>query len=395
MSNLFSFQPPAKNELGRYRSPRLARLILLLASVRVSPICLGTMGLGQAHAEFFGGGTLPLHIQPGRFLDVFYDQGGNFLDSANNYQNGESEKIIGEWMKARDNRDQMVVATKYTFDFKHADEKTKLKVNYQGNHKKSLVHSFEASLKNLQTSYIDLFYLHMWDYTTSIPEVMQALDVLVKQGKVLYLGISDTPAWIVTKCNDYARKHGLAQFVVYQGQWNLILRDLEREILPMCRAEGMALAPYGVIGGGRFKTEDEINARGGALRFGAPQTDKEKRVSAALARVAKEVGGGASVASVALAWAVSKAPYVYPIVGGRKPAQLQECIEALSITLTPAQIEELERAVPFEYGFPYKLFGRDPAVTDGTGSIFVQMAGHTKFVLAQKPVAPGPVKTEV
>ncbi|KAH9935992.1 norsolorinic acid reductase [Epithele typhae] len=385
--SFFSLQPPSKNELGRYR------LLSPSAGVRVSPICLGAMSLGQAWSESFGGGTT--QEEAFKFLDTFYDQGGNFLDTANSYQFEESEKILGEWMKARGNRNELVIATKYTVAYKNSDPKTNLKVNYQGNHRKSMVLSVEDSLKKLQTSYIDLLYLHMWDYTTSIPEIMQALNDLIKQGKVLYLGISDTPAWLVVKCNEYARQHGLAQFVVYQGMWNVAKRDLEREILPMCRAEGMGLAPYSVVGGGRFKTEEEIQSRTGSLRFGGPQTETEKKISAVLAKVAKEVGGGASLVSIALAWSISKVPYVYPIIGGRKPEQLQECIDALSITLTPAQIEELEKVVPFEYGFPYGFFGGDPALTDGTGGIFVQMAGHTKFVLAEKPVAPGVVKTEL
>ncbi|KAH9917926.1 norsolorinic acid reductase [Epithele typhae] len=397
--SFFKLPPPAKNELGRYR------LLSPSAGVRVSPICLGTMSLGQAWSAGFAGGAT--QDEAFKFLDLFYDQGGNFLDTANNYQDQEaakarvllsteqSEKILGEWMKARGNRDELVIATKFTIAYKNTDASAKLKVNFQGNHKKSLALSVEDSLKKLQTSYIDLLYLHMWDYSTSVPEIMQSLDALVKQGKVLYLGISDTPAWLVVKCNEYARQHGLAQFVVYQGQWNLATRDMEREIIPMCRAEGMALAPWGVVGGGRFLTEAQLAARGGAIRMGFPQTEKEKAISAALDKVARELGGGASLAGVAMAWALSKVPYVFPITGGRKPEQLQELIEALSITLSPAQIEELEKAVPFEYGFPYDFFGRDPALTDGTGGMFVQMAGHTKFVLAEKPVALGPVKSEL
>ncbi|KAK3055841.1 hypothetical protein LTR09_003075 [Extremus antarcticus] len=136
----------------------------------------------------------------------------------------------------------------------------KIKSNFQGNHSKSLHVSLAASLKKLQTDYIDLLYVHWWDFTTSIPELMNSLHHMVAAGKVLYLGISDTPAWIVVKCNDHARFHGLTQFSVYQGHWSCAMRDFEREILPMVESEGMGIAPWGAIGRGWFKSKEEYNA---------------------------------------------------------------------------------------------------------------------------------------
>lgn len=183
-------------------------------------------------------------------LDFFWENGGNFIDTANNYQGEESETWIGEWMKARGNRDEMVLATKFTTGYRTVGADEKIKVNFQGNHAKSLRVSVNASLKKLQTDYIDLLYVHWWDFTTSIPELMNSLHNLVTTGKVLYLGISDTPAWVVVKCNDYARFHGLTQFAVYQGHWSAAFRDFERDIIPMVEAEGMALAPWGAIGRG-------------------------------------------------------------------------------------------------------------------------------------------------
>ncbi|RPD64454.1 Aldo/keto reductase [Lentinus tigrinus ALCF2SS1-6] len=367
-------------ELGRYR------LLSPSAGVRVSPLCLGAMSLGEAWGASLGT-TADLEASF-KFLDMFYDNGGNFIDTANNYQEGQSERFIGEWMKARRNRDEIVLATKYTIGYKNTDPKVKLK----GNHRKSLVHSVEDSLKKLQTSYIDLLYLHLWDYSTSIPEIMQALDALVKAGKVLYLGISDTPAWIVVKANEYARAHGMAQFVVYQGQWALTMRDLEREILPMCRAEGMAVAPWGVLGQGFYKTEAEIKARGGMGRYGRGQSAEEKAVSTALEKVAAEIGEGVSLCSVAIAWALHKAPYVFPIAGGRKPEQLEEVLKGLEIELTPEQMKTLEDAAPFTLGFPYlAYFGTDPATGDGAGNFFVKTTAPVKFVKASAPVKPGPL----
>ncbi|RPD54276.1 norsolorinic acid reductase [Lentinus tigrinus ALCF2SS1-7] len=375
-------QPQPARELGRYR------LLSPSAGVRVSPMCLGTMSLGQAWRESMAGAGTTKE-EAFEFLDTYYNNGGNFLDTSTNYNEGESEEILGEWMAARRNRDQMVIATKYTIGIKNVDPEVKIKANYQGNHRKSLLLTVQQSLAQLKTTYLDILYLHLWDYSTSIPEVMQALDSLVKANKVLYLGISDTPAWIVTKANDYAREHGMAQFVLYQGAWNLKERDLEREILPMCRAEGMGIVPWGLLGQGKFKTAAEIKGRT-AIRYGTPQTEEEKKVSLALEKVAREVGQGATLASVAVAWALLKAPYVFPMVGGRSPAQLEEAMKGLEIVLTPEQIKALEDAVPFSLGFPYNYFATDPAAADGRPNYFVLAAGHTKYVKSSTPIAPGP-----
>jgi aryl-alcohol dehydrogenase-like predicted oxidoreductase len=156
---------------------------------------------------------------------------GNFIDTANNYQDEQSEKWIGEWMAARKNRDQLVIATKYTTEHRAWElGKGPKTVNYNGNSKKSLRLSVAGSLKKLDTDYIDLLYVHWWDWSSSIEEVMDSLHILVEQGKVLYLGISDTPAWIVSAANVYARSHGKTQFSVYQGRWNVMQRDFERDI---------------------------------------------------------------------------------------------------------------------------------------------------------------------
>ena len=208
-------------------------------------------------------------------LDYFYENGGNFIDTANNYQNEESEEWIGEWMEQRGIRDQIVLATKYTTDFKTGKRtKTSNHANYTGNSHKSLHVSLEASLKKLRTDYIDVLYMHWWDLTCPIEEVMQSLNRMVQAGKVLYLGVSDTPAYIVSRANQYARDHGLKQFCVYQGQWSAAKRDLEAEILPMCELEGMAIAPWGALGGGNFKTEEQRKQPGrNTAAFGPTEAD--------------------------------------------------------------------------------------------------------------------------
>ncbi|KAF9521236.1 NADP-dependent oxidoreductase domain-containing protein, partial [Crepidotus variabilis] len=227
-------EPPTK--LGRYRV--LARH----AGVHVSPLTLGAMSIGDQW-EKLGMGSMSKE-DSFKLLDAYYDKGGNFIDTANNYQDESSELFIGEWAEKRGIRDQLFIATKasfalticYTSDFKKTSADIHQKVMYLGNNAKSLHVSVEHSLKKLRTSYIDLLYVHWWDYDTSIEEVMKSLHALVQSGKVIYLGISDTPAWIVSQANQYARDHALTPFVIYQGLWNVLNRSFERDIIPMARS---------------------------------------------------------------------------------------------------------------------------------------------------------------
>jgi aryl-alcohol dehydrogenase-like predicted oxidoreductase len=288
-------------------------------------------------------------------LDYFYSNGGNFIDTANKYQGEESEMWLGEWMAERGNRDERVIPTKFTTYYPGA-EKTKgvgIRSNFQGNHSKSLKLSLEASLRKLQTEYVDVLYLHWWDMTTSIPEAMTALHHVVAAAKVLYLGVSDTPAWIVSKANQYARDHGLTQFSVYQGLSSPGVRDFERDILPMCEAEGMALAPWGVLGRGLFATKEEVEKKGNEGRKGVVNTEEMQAVAAALDKLAKKKG--TQFTSIALAYVMHKAPYVFPIIGGRKIEHLKANIEGLSVGLSDEEMDEIEAAAPFDIGFPLNL----------------------------------------
>lgn len=323
-------------------------------------------------------------------LDHYYDQGGNFVDTANNYQSEQSESWIGEWMTERKNRDVMFIATKYTTGYRNypGAEGPGRSVNFCGNSRKSLHLSVRDSLKKLQTDYIDLLYLHWWDWTTSIPEVMDSLHILVQQGKVLYLGISDTPAWIVSAANTYAQQHGKTPFSVYQGRWNILSRDFERDIIPMARHFGMALCPWDVIGGGRFQSKKQLEERkknneGIRTMLGGEQTEDEARASAALEKVGNEVG--ASLSAVAIAYVMQKAPNVFPLVGGRKKEHLDDNIKALSIRLTDKQIEELEKAKPFDIGFPMNFVGEDPRVT-GQPNFLTGSVAPIAWQKAAKPI---------
>ncbi|KAI1261683.1 aryl-alcohol dehydrogenase [Xylariaceae sp. FL1019] len=346
--------PDPETELGRYR------VLCPSAGIRVSPLQLGGMSLGDAWNDFMGSMNKEDSL---KLLDAYFEKGGNFIDTANNYQDEQSEKWIGEWMTARKNRDQIVLATKFTTDYRSWEAGKGKVVNNCGNHKKSLHMSLRDSLTKLQTDYIDILYLHWWDWTTGIEEVMDALHIMVQQGKVLYLGISDTPAWIVSAANTYAKASGKTPFSIYQGRWNVMRRDFERDIIPMARQFNMALAPWDVLGQGKFQSTKEIETRkksGEPLRNlrGKEQTEDEIKISAALAEVARQ-HHIESVTAVALAYVMAKYPYVYPIVGGRKVQHLEDNIKALSIQLTRKQIEYLESVTTFDIGFPMNFVGRE------------------------------------
>ncbi|KAF8998537.1 NADP-dependent oxidoreductase domain-containing protein [Cyathus striatus] len=341
---LFAPPPPPVSALARYR------LLAPKAGVHVSPIQLGAMSIGDRWAEL-GMGHMDKESSF-KLLDTYFDLGGNFIDTANSYQEESSEEFIGEWAETRGFRDQLFIATKYSTNYKLRDSSIKQKTLYSGNNTKSLHLSVEASLKKLRTSYIDLLYVHWWDFSTSIEEVMHSLHNLVVQGKVLYLGASDTPAWVVSSANQYARCHGLTPFVIYQGSWNIMERSFERDIIPMARAEGMALAPFGVLAHGKIRTDaDEEQRRQtgeGGRTIMSPnweRNEKQKMVCKALEKVAGEVGAK-SITSVAIAYLMHKTPF-----------HLKANIEALEIAISREQMKYLDSVVPVDLGFPGSMIG--------------------------------------
>ncbi|EMD36893.1 hypothetical protein CERSUDRAFT_137207 [Gelatoporia subvermispora B] len=384
MSNFFAPAPEPKTSLGRHR------FLGPLAGLHVSPIALGAMSIGDKWGPL-GMGFMDKESSF-KMLDAFYEAGGNFIDTANNYQDESSEEFIGEWMELRGNRDQMVIATKYTSNFKRAATIPQ-KTQYVGSNIKSMNISVEASLKKLRTSYIDILYVHWWDWDTSIEEVMNGLHNLVAQGKVLYLGISDSPSWVVSHANTYARTTNKTPFVIYQGPWSILQRDLEREIIPMCRAEGLALAPWNVLAGGKIRSDEEEERRrqsgeNGRAVFGPwERTPDQRKVCLALEEVANQVGAK-NITSVAIAYVMQKVPYVFPIIGGRKVEQLMDNVEALDIALSDEQITYLESQMPFDPGFPASMIG------DGSQYLrFYTTTGHFDKWPRQQAIRPSPAKS--
>lgn len=214
---------------------------------------------------------------------------------------------------------------------------------------------------------------------------MHSLNSLVESGKVLYLGVSDTPAWVVTKANEYARAHGLRTFSVYQGNWSAAIRDLERDVIPMCEAEGMGIVPWGALGSGHFKSAEQRAAAAGEGRVTQP-SEKDIKISEALEAVANRKG--TQITSVAQAYVMAKTPYVFPLLGIRKIEHLKMNIEALKVSLDQSDVEEIEAAVPFDVGFPNSfVFG--PKMLRNPKEIWLSgMSGDFDHVPLAQPIVP-------
>lgn len=285
-----------------------------------------------------------------KIFDKFVENGGNFIDTANKYQEGQSEEWLGEWIEEKGIRESMVIATKYTLplDMKNA--------NSAGNSRKSLYASVEKSLKRLRTTYIDVLYLHIYDLITPIEEFMKALNDLVSSGKVMYLGVSDTPAWVVSRANTIAEMRGWAPFIVYQGKYNALEREMETEIIPMCKELGLAITPWSVLAQGKLTGrvgKSDPNEQSRVSK--ATLNDTEAALVEELRKIGEEVKKG--IPEVALNWALQKG--TFPILGARKLYQLESAIEALSFKLTPEQVERIDKASGFTLGFPLSFTGID------------------------------------
>ena len=290
-----------------------------------------------------------------KIYDAFREAGGNFIDTANIYTAGTSETFLGEFMEGH--RQEIVVATKYTNSFPGRDP------NAAGNHRKSMMQAVEASLRRLRTDYIDLYLLHIWDRMTPIEEVMRAFDDLVRQGKIVYAGISDMPAWLVARGNTLAELRGWSPAINLQIEYSLVQRTVERELLPMARALGLGVTAWSPLAGGLLtgKYAGGVAAAGEA-RFASPGMEqraavdeRKKKVLAGVEKVSKELGR--SAAQVAIAWLFQQ--QVIPIIGARRMAQFQDNLAAADVRLSPEQMKTLDEASHVELGFPHDFVNSD------------------------------------
>lgn len=315
------------------------------SGLRVSELCLGTMTFG----EDWGWGASKEESR--KIFDAYVEAGGNFIDTACNYTNGTSEKYVGEFVAP--DRDHFVVATKYSLTTRRDDP------NAGGNHRKNMTRSLEASLKRLNTDYVDLYWLHMWEFTTPVEEVMRALDDMVRAGKVLYVGVSDSPAWIASQANTLADLRGWSRFVALQVPYSLADRAVERDLLPMARAFDMAVLAWGVLEAGeltgkynRENSEPKRNERIG---------DRNRRLAEEVMALAAEIGRTPS--QVAINWVRQQhgphdAP-VIPIIGARKEAHVRDNLGCLDFTLSADQLGRLSAAGPIDLGFPHSFLADD------------------------------------
>jgi aryl-alcohol dehydrogenase-like predicted oxidoreductase len=309
------------------------------SGLRVSELCLGTMTFG----DDWGWGAPKDESR--RIFNLFTEAGGNFIDTANNYTNGTSERFLGEFIHAE--RDHFVLATKYTLNERAADP------NYGGNHRKNMRRSVEGSLRRLNTDHIDLLWLHMWDAMTPVEEVLRALDDLVSAGKVLYIGISDTPAWVVSQANTMAELRGWSRFVAYQGEYSLASRAPERDILPMTRALDMAFLAWGLLEGGELT--GKYNTPSSEPKRSEDTSDRIKSLAAILMELAQATGYASS--QIAVNWARQRHRNLIPILGARNEMQLKDNLGCLNFELTGEQIERLNQASPIDLGFPHSFLG--------------------------------------
>jgi aryl-alcohol dehydrogenase-like predicted oxidoreductase len=308
------------------------------SGLRVSELCLGAMIFGDARAV----GATPEESR--RIFDAFVEAGGNFIDTASNYANGMSEQLVGEFTQAE--RERFVIATKYTLNRRATDP------NGGGNHRKNLMHSLEASLRRLKTDYIDLYWLHAWDFLTPVEEIMRALDDQVRAGKILYVGVSDTPAWIVAQANTLAALRGWMPFVGLQVEYSLVERDVERELLPMARAFGMAVTPWSPLGGGVLSGKYNANPTGGG-RLANRADERTLRIAEGVQQIAQEIGH--TPAQVALAWLRSQPGTIIPLVGSRRVDQFRENLGCLDVQLTDTQLQRLGALSQPRLGFPHEF----------------------------------------
>jgi aryl-alcohol dehydrogenase-like predicted oxidoreductase len=320
------------------------------SGLRVSELCLGGMTFGEDWGSMLPGASKD---EAKKIFDLFVSKGGNFIDTANVYQNGTSEKYVGEFISSE--RERFVVATKYTLTTNPDDP------NASGNHRKNLVQSVDASLKRLNTHYIDLLWVHMWDPMTPIEEVMRSLDDLIRSGKILYIGISDVPAWVVSNANAIADLRSWSSFIGLQIMYNLIERSAERELLPMARALDIGVTVWSPLGGGvlsgkynKQNTEEQKRFNVNNPMSASFVNERNISIAAEVQAIAKEIIKTPS--QVALNWIRQRQKdkaVMIPIVGARTEVQVKDNLGCLDFELTTDQLKRLDDKSKIELGFPH------------------------------------------
>jgi aryl-alcohol dehydrogenase-like predicted oxidoreductase len=304
-----------------------------------------------------------------KIFETFVEAGGNFFDTANVYTEGQSEKLLGEFIAA--DRQRFVVTTKYTSSTKPGDP------NAAGNQRKNMVQSLEASLKRLGTDYVDLYLIHVWDPLTPIEELMRAFDDLVRTGKVLYIGMSDAPAWVIAQANTLAQYHGWTPLVALSAQYNLIDRTPERELLPMAETLDIAVTAWSPLAAGLLsgkytgnETEEGNTSTGSApgrlhtlQRASSMLTERNRAIIRVLQQVAHELGRTPS--QVALGWMRVQSKAIIPIISATRASQIRDNLGCLDITLSPEQLHQLDEVSRISLDFPLGFLATTPGFVYG------------------------------
>jgi aryl-alcohol dehydrogenase-like predicted oxidoreductase len=336
------------------------------SGLRVSPFSLGTMTFGTE----WGWGSE--EAQAREIFDRYVDQGGNFVDTANLYTGGKSEQMVGKFISEKQLRDKIVLATKFTFNTEQGNPNT------GGNGRRNIYQALEASLRRLQTDYIDLYWLHAWDLVTPAEEVVSTLNDLVGHGKIRYYGFSDTPAWYVARAQTLAEKEGKERLIALQLEYSLVERNIEREHIPVSQELGIGVCPWSPLAGGfltgKYKREGESGKGEGRLETTKGSSnpafnkfsERNWRIHEVLSDVAKRINK--PPAQVALNWVITQPGVTSTIIGATKLAQLNDNLQAADITIPAELRKRLDEVSAPEAIQPYTFFGQDiqPMITGGT-----------------------------
>jgi aryl-alcohol dehydrogenase-like predicted oxidoreductase len=278
-----------------------------------------------------------------KIFDTYARAGGNFIDTANRYTEGNSERIVGECIAA--DRDYFVLATKYSLQDRLGDP------NFSGNHRKNMMRSVESSLKRLNTDHIDLLWLHAWDGLTPIEEVLRGLNDLITAGKVHYIAISDTPAWVVSRANTMAELHGWSAFTGLQVEYSLLQRTPERDLIPMASSMGLALTPWAPLPGGALTGKYLKGETGRVTEQSARRNDRNTAIATKVAELAGALE--TTSARLALKWTMHKPFTSIPVIGARNAAQMSDSLLCTELTIPENMLNELNEVSHIELGFPH------------------------------------------
>lgn len=330
------------------------------SGLRVSELCLGTMTFGTE----WGWGADKHESK--KIFEAYANAGGNFIDTANRYTEGTSEIFLGDFISS--DRDHFVVSTKYTLYDRNGDP------NYAGNHRKNMIRSVNESLKRLHTDYIDVFWVHMWEFTTPIDEVMRGLDDLVRSGKVHYVGISDTPAWVISRSNMLAELRGWSQFVALQVEYSLLQRGAERDLLPMAKTLDMAVTPWGVIGGGALTGKYLRGETGRVPENSLRRSERSSDIAQEVVNVAQELG--VTPTQVAINWVRQRVSNVMPIVGAKRVEQLQDSLKCLDFVIPDEIMTHLNEVSKIQLGFPHDFLSSEGVKQSAFAGMYDQIINH-------------------